>query len=160
MQVSQNFKKNLPAPRLRGQGYSPKTKSTAIPSALSKADIIAVQILSEDGLALSVIASQCHLSQRERLSLFVQGERLGQGQHPGGDVVFLLVVVPDAVGDAVRDDLHLGLAHAPGGDGRSAQTDAGGHKGAAGLAGDRVLVGGDVDAVEAGFRSFRPRLFP
>ena len=42
--------------------------------------------------------------------------------------------------------------HAPGGDGRSAQTDAGGHEGAAGLAGDRVLVGGDVDAVEAGFQ--------
>ena len=115
-----------------------------------------MQLLSEDGLALSVVASQCHLSLWERLSLFVQGERLGQGQHPGRDVVFLLVVVPDAV----RDDLHLGLAHAPGGDGRSAQTDAGGHKGAAGLAGDRVLVGGDVDAVEAGFRSFRPRLFP
>ena len=98
----------------------PKNKSTAITSALTKADIIAVQLLSEDGLALSVIASQCHLSQRERLFLFVQGERLGQGQHAGGDVVFLLVVVPDAVGDAVRDDLHLGLAHAPGGDGGSA----------------------------------------
>ena len=121
MQVSQNCRKICPLrQRLspweswRGaperQGRCQKTKGTAITSALTKADIIAVQLLSEDGLALSVIASQCHLSQRERLSLFVQGESLGQGQHAGGDVVLLLVVVPDAVGDAVRNDLHLGLA--------------------------------------------------
>ena len=60
--------------------------------------------------------------------------------------------MPDAVGDAVRNDFHLGFAHAPGGDSRSTQTDAGSHEGAAGLAGDGVLVGGDVDAVEAGFQ--------
>ena len=50
----------------------PKNKSTAITSALTKADIIAVLLLSEDGLALSVIASQCHLSQMERLWLTVK----------------------------------------------------------------------------------------
>ena len=60
--------------------------------------------------------------------------------------------MPDAVGDAVRNDLHLGFAHTTGGDSRSTQTDAGSHEGAAGLAGDGVLVGGDVDAVEAGFQ--------
>ena len=43
-----------------------KTKNTAIIAALTKVDIIAAQILSENGPALSVIASQCHLSQRER----------------------------------------------------------------------------------------------
>ena len=57
--------------------------------------------------------------------------------------------MPDAVCNAVRDHLHLGCTHAAGGDSRGAQTHAGGHKGAAGLAGDGVLVGGNVHAVQA-----------
>ena len=36
----------------------------------------------------------------------------------------------------------------PGGDSRSPQTDAGSHEGAAGLAGDGVLVGGDVNRIQ------------
>ena len=60
--------------------------------------------------------------------------------------------MPDAVGNAVGDDLHLGHAHAAGGDRRSAQTHAGGDERAAGLAGDGILVGSDVHAVQTGFQ--------
>ena len=56
--------------------------------------------------------------------------------------------MPDAVCNAVRDHLHLGCTHAAGGDSRGAQTHARGHKGAAGLAGDGVLVGGNVHAIQ------------
>ena len=59
-----------------------KTKNTAIIAALTKVDIIAAQILSENGPALSVIASQCHLSHRER------HWRAGQG--PAGRAKFTL----------------------------------------------------------------------
>ena len=40
--------------------------------ALTEGLFIAARRLSGDGLALSVIASQCHLSQRERLWLTVK----------------------------------------------------------------------------------------
>ena len=80
-----------------------KTKNTAIIAALTKVDIIAAQILSENGPALSVIASQCHLSQRERLLLKgrsllgdappIHRERDDGRQHLGGPES-----VPDAGG--------------------------------------------------------------
>ena len=44
-----------------------KNKKHSDSIALTKGLLIAAQRLSGDGLALSVIASQCHLSQRERL---------------------------------------------------------------------------------------------
>ena len=46
-----------------------KNKKHSDSIALTKGLLIAAQRLSGDGLALSVIASQCHLSQRERLLL-------------------------------------------------------------------------------------------
>jgi hypothetical protein len=46
--------------------------------ALTKRQLIAVWRLSGDGLALSVNASHCHLSQRERLWQSPQSERFRQ----------------------------------------------------------------------------------
>ena len=54
------------AERLRGQGCC-QTALHCDRSALTKSLPIAARRLSGDGLALSVIASQCHLSQGERL---------------------------------------------------------------------------------------------
>ena len=51
-----------------------------------------------------------------------------------------------------RDHLHLGHAHAAGGNSRGAQTHARSHEWAAGLAGDSVLIGGDVHAVQTCFQ--------
>ena len=53
--------------RLRGQGCC-QTALHCDSIALTKSLLIAAWRLPGDGLALSVIASQCHLSQRERLS--------------------------------------------------------------------------------------------
>ena len=60
--------------------------------------------------------------------------------------------MPDAIGDAVGDHLHLGHAHAAGGNSRGAQTHARSHERAAGLARDSVLIGGDVHAVQTCFQ--------
>ena len=50
--------------------------------------------------------------------LFVQRELLGECQNACGNLVLLLIVVIDAVCNAVRDDLHLFHAHAAGRSGR------------------------------------------
>ena len=57
--------------------------------ALTEGLLIAVRRLSGDGLALSVIAARCHLSQRERLlhpakpALFAQGSPFGRAVTAG-----------------------------------------------------------------------------
>lgn len=80
--------------------------------------------------------------------LFVQRELLGECQNACGNLVLLLIVVVDAVCDAVRDDLHLFHAHAAGRSGRGAQTNAGGDERAALLTRNGVLVGGDVNRIQ------------
>lgn len=84
--------------------------------------------------------------------LFVQRELLGECQNACGNLVLLLIVVIDAVCNAVRDDLHLFHAHTAGRSGRGAQTNAGGDERAALLARNGVLVGGDVNRIQTRFQ--------
>ena len=64
---------------------SRRSDSIALPKNL----LITVRRLSGDGLALSVIAARCHLSQRERLlhpakpALFAQGSPFGRAVTEG-----------------------------------------------------------------------------
>ena len=78
------LKKALPLGELAGASPTERarmlagTGSRGDSIALAKGLLIAVSRLSGDGLALSVIASQCHLSQRERLWQSPQSERFRQ----------------------------------------------------------------------------------
>ena len=52
---------------------------------------------------------------------------------------------PDAAGDLI----HVALHQASGGDGRGADSDAGGNERTSGIVGDRVLIEGDINLVAA-----------
>ncbi len=84
---------------------------------------------------------------------FVNREASGQFGDLFADALFGLGVtqIGEDFGNPRADLVHLGLAHAAGGDGRSTEADASGLHRRQGIKGDGVLVDGDAGAIESFF---------